>query len=114
LSHAPAALRARYERIRNIGVVCVLHKLKRSVSPNFWINISDPDFAIPGVVEFSNLRPLANTVVYVPYYMPTTNPKFAQGDDVFVTESWAYLKRLNPTLADADRLASHVGRLRYA
>ncbi|QGZ96545.1 NAD(P)/FAD-dependent oxidoreductase [Terricaulis silvestris] len=113
LSQAPE-LRPAYERMDNVGVVCVLHKLKRSVSDNFWINISDPDFEIPGLVEFSNLRPLANTVVYVPYYMPATQPKWGWSDEQFVAESWGYLKRINPALADDDRLASHVGRLRYA
>jgi protoporphyrinogen oxidase len=113
LSQAPE-LKSDYERMDNVGVVCVLHKLKRSVSDNFWINISDPNFEIPGLVEFSNLRPLANTVVYVPYYMPATQPKWGWSDEQFVTESWGYLKRINPVLTDDDRLASHVGRLRYA
>lgn len=111
---AHAALRAPYEAIKNIGVVCVLHKLKKPVTDNFWVNISDPDIDIPGFVEFSNLRPLDNTVVYVPYYMPQTNPKFGADDADFVTESFGYLKRVNPDLTDEDRLASHVARLRYA
>lgn len=114
LSQAPAELRAAYERIENIGVVCVLHKLKRSVSENFWINISDPAFTIPGIVEFSNLRPLPDHVVYVPYYMPPTQAKWTAADDAFIAESWSYLKRINPALQDSDRIASHVGRLRYA
>ena len=50
--------------------------LKRSVTPHFWINISDRRFGIPGLVEFSNLRPTGDTMVFVPYYMPATNPKF--------------------------------------
>jgi protoporphyrinogen oxidase len=104
-----------YERIQNIGVVCVLHKIRRSVTDNFWLNISDDRCDIPGIVEFSNLRPLGGeTVVYVPYYMPQSNEKFAMSDSAFVTESWNYLKLINPDLIDADRTASHVGRLRYA
>ena len=59
-----------YDAIRNIGVVCVVLKLKRSVTPHFWVNVVDPRIEIPGIIEFSNLRPTGDTVVYVPYYMP--------------------------------------------
>lgn len=110
----PEAAKAAYNSIRNIGVVCVVHKLKRSVTPHFWLNVVDETMAIPGIIEFSNLRPTPQTIVYVPYYMPTDNPKFAASDESFVAESFGYLKRINPALADFDRLASHVGRLRHA
>ena len=110
----PEAAKAAYDAIRNIGVVCVVHKLRRSVTPHFWLNIVDETMAIPGIIEFSNLRPTPEPIVYVPYYMPTDNPKFAASDESFVAESFGYLKRINPALGDADRLASHVGRLRHA
>ena len=110
----PAADRARYEAIKNIGVVCVVFRLKRSVTPHFWVNISDARFEIPGIVEFSNLRPTGDTVVYIPYYMPTTHPKFAKDDAFFRDEAFGYLKRLNPALRNGDLIACYVGRLRHA
>ena len=110
----PAADLARYRAIVNIGVVCVVFRLKRSVSPHFWINIADPRFEIPGIVEFSNLRPTGDTVVYVPYYMPTTHPKFARSDDGFRAEALGYLKLINPAIGEGDVIACHVGRLRHA
>ncbi len=36
-----ADLKARYARIRNVAVVCVIRELKRPVSKYFWVNISD-------------------------------------------------------------------------
>lgn len=115
LADLPEPLLARYRALPNIGVVCVLHKLRRSVSPHFWTNVNDPDMAIPGLVEFSRLRPLGDGhVLYIPYYMPQTHEKFAWPDERFVAETTAYLKRLNPALTDADFLACKVGRLRYA
>lgn len=110
----PAADRARYRAIANIGVVCVVFRLKRSVTPHFWVNICDPRFEIPGIVEFSNLRPTGDTVVYIPYYMPVTHPKFAKDDAFFRTEGFGYLKLINPSLREEDVLAFHVGRLRHA
>jgi protoporphyrinogen oxidase len=103
-----------YKGFDNVGVVCVIHKLKRRISPNFWVNVSDPRIEIPGFVEFSNLRPTGDVIVYVPYYMPTTHPKFAWSDEALANESFGYLKMVNPDLTDADRIDAHVGRLRYA
>ncbi|MGE4062288.1 MAG: NAD(P)/FAD-dependent oxidoreductase [Rhodospirillaceae bacterium] len=110
----PEPVKAAYERLENIGVVCVVHKLKRPVTKNFWLNISDPNIDIPGIVEFSNLRPLKDHVVYVPYYMPITHPKFSWNGDELISESFGYLKRINPALNDNDRIASALGRLKYA
>ena len=106
--------RARYEAIANIGVVCVVFRLKRSVTPHFWVNICDPRFEIPGIVEFSNLRPTGDAVVYIPYYMPVTHEKFAKDDAFFRAEGFGYLRMLNPALSDDDVVAFHVGRLRHA
>ncbi|HMK80975.1 MAG TPA: NAD(P)/FAD-dependent oxidoreductase [Xanthobacteraceae bacterium] len=110
----PPQERARYEAIVNIGVVCVVFRLKRSVTQHFWVNISDPRFEIPGIVEFSNLRPTGDTVVYIPYYMPTTHPKFARDDAFFRGEAFGYLKLINPELSDDDVVTFAVGRLRHA
>ena len=110
----PAEERARYDAIANIGVVCVVFRLKRSVTPHFWVNISDPRFEIPGIVEFSNLRPTGDTVVYIPYYMPVTHPKFAKDDAFFRAEGFRYLSLINPALREDDVTAFYVGRLRHA
>ena len=107
-------LAARYEGFDNVGVVCVVHQLAKPVSRNFWVNISDPAIAAPGIVEFSNLRPLDRHIVYVPFYMPTSNPGFARTDEAFVEESFGYLQAINPALKAEDGVASHVARLRYA
>ncbi|MFC3080442.1 NAD(P)/FAD-dependent oxidoreductase [Phenylobacterium terrae] len=110
----PELSRAAYAGIRNIGVICVVHKLKRSVSPHFWVNIVEPGIEIPGIIEFSNLRPLPDTVVYVPYYMPTDHPKWTASDQALADESFGYMQRINPALTEDDRLAFKVGRLRFA
>jgi protoporphyrinogen oxidase len=110
----PEASKQAYEAIRNIGVICVVHKLKRPVSRHFWVNIVEPGIEIPGIIEFSNLRPMPDTVVYVPYYMPTDHPKWSWTDQQLADESFSYIRRINPSLTEVDRLASKVGRLRYA
>ena len=110
----PDTWRTRYEAIRNIGVVCLLLKLKRSVSRNFWLNIVDPSIEIPGIIEFSNLRTLDDTVIYVPYYMPTSHPKWEWSDARFIEEAFGYIRRVAPSLGPEDLLEASVGRLSYA
>jgi protoporphyrinogen oxidase len=110
----PDAAKKAYDAIRNIGVVCLVFKLKKSVTPNFWVNAFDPSIGIPGFVEFSRLRPTGDTIVYVPYYMPTSNPGWRRSDAELIDEAFGYLKRVNPSLTDADRIDARAGRLLYA
>jgi protoporphyrinogen oxidase len=110
----PSNWKERFQAIHNIGLICVIFKLSRSVSPHFWVNVSEPDIDIPGVVEFSNLRNVGgDTIVYVPYYMPITNKKFSWPDHDLLAEAFICLQRLNPSLQPTDILATKVARLRY-
>jgi protoporphyrinogen oxidase len=104
----------RYRKVQNIGVVCLIYKLKKPVTDNFWLNISDPEFEIPGIIEMSNLRPLPDHLVYVPYYMPQSHPKFSWSDDQIIEEATGYLKKLNPELQDEDIIAVNASRYAFA
>jgi protoporphyrinogen oxidase len=110
----PKTLLDRYARLDNIGAICVLFKLSRSLSKYFWLNTSDPEMEIPGVIEFSRLRPLDDHVVYVPYYLPQDHPRFGASDEELIEESLECLQRINPDLKPRDVLATRVTRLRYA
>ena len=110
----PTDYRIRYESIQNMGVVCVIFRLRKSVSRNFWLNVSDESMEIPGIIEFSNLRPLQDSVVYVPYYMPRDYPKFSNDNNYFITEAKQYIKQLNPEISDGDFIAEHASRYGYA
>ncbi len=110
----PDEWKRRYDDILNIGVVCLLFKLKRSVTPHFWVNIAEPGIEIPGIIEFSNLRPVRDTIVFVPYYMPVTHEKFSWPDAKLIDEAFGYLRRIQPALTRDDVLSTYVGRLRHA
>ena len=110
----PEVLKARYRAIHNIGICCVVLKLSRSVSPHFWTNVEEPGIEIPGIIEFTNLRPVGPTIVYVPYYMPTSNKKFSWTDEQLVSESMSCLTRLNPLVTRADLVDARVFRLPHA
>ncbi len=110
----PPELKARYQAIHSIGVICVIFRLRRSVSPHFWVNISEEGIEIPGIIEFSNLRSVGDgAIVYVPYYMPITNAKFSWPDNRLCEEAFACLRRINPSLEREDVIDTKVGRLRH-
>jgi protoporphyrinogen oxidase len=110
----PPELKARYQAIHSIGVICVILKLKRPVSPHFWVNISEDGIEIPGIIEFSNLRSVGNdAIVYVPYYMPVTNAKFSWPDDRLCDNAFTCLRRINPSLRKEDIIDVKIARLRH-
>jgi protoporphyrinogen oxidase len=110
----PEDLIASYRAIKNIGVCCVVMKLARSVSRHFWINVEDENIDIPGVIEFTNLREVGASIIYVPYYMPASQDKFAWTDEQFIVDAMSCLMRLNPEIREEDLIESRVFRLRHA
>ena len=110
----PADILQRFKSLKNVAVVCVIVKLRKPLSENFWLNTNDPDMDIPGLVEYSNLRPLDQHIVYVPFYVPSEHPKFAEPDQVFIEKVKRYLKKINPLLTDDDFLELRASRYRYA
>lgn len=110
----PVDISNKFKALKNIAVVCVIAKLKIKVTENFWLNINDPDMDIPGLVEYTNLQSLENSIVYVPFYMPGENVKFLDSDEVFIDKVKCYLKKINPQIVEDDFLAIRASRYRYA
>jgi protoporphyrinogen oxidase len=110
----PEEILERLRSVDNIAVVCVLAKLKKRFTENFWLNINDKRIDIPGFVEQSNLRPLEDHVVYAPYYMPGDHEKFSEGDEAFIDKVCSFLRMINPELSDDDITAVRVFRYRFA
>jgi len=103
-----------YKCIDNIGVVCVIIKLKKQLTKNFWLNINDERLDVPGIIEYSNLRDLNESVVYVPFYLPRDNTKFQCADQEFIDEATVIIKTVNPSIQDEDILDIHASRYGYA
>ena len=110
----PEQLLDQYRALKNIAVICVIVRLKRPLTENFWLNVNDPGMDIPGLVEYTNLRPLDEHIVYVPYYIPGEHPGYAEPDAVYLDKVKYYLQRINPELGDDDFLEMRASRYRYA
>ncbi len=120
IPHLPKDVLTKYSELKNIGVVCLIFKLKRKVTNNFWLNINSDGIEIPGIIEYSNLYPnpgqcdVPEHIVYVPFYMPQENLKYNNTDEQFIAESKQYLFEINNSLDDGDILDVTVSRYGFA
>ena len=98
----------------NIAGVCVIAKLDMPLTENFWLNTNDESMDIPGIIEYSNLNSEVGNIVYVPYYMPQSNPMYKESDEVFIEKVRRYFKTINPDIKDENILDVRVHRYHYA
>ena len=110
----PQEFADRINAIKNIPVACVILKLKHPLSENFWMNINDPSIEIPGVIEYSNLNPMGQAIVYAPFYMPKTNPKWSYSNESLINEVVGYLGKINSEFSSDWILATHCHRYEFA
>ncbi|MDF2396734.1 FAD-dependent oxidoreductase [Pseudomonas sp. 3MA1] len=110
----PTEIQEKFRSLKNIAVVCVIAKLRKTLTENFWLNTNDPQMDIPGLVEYSNLRPLDQHIIYIPFYMPGEHEKFSDPDQIFIEKTRAYLQKINPTLTTEDFIEIRVNRYRHA
>jgi protoporphyrinogen oxidase len=110
----PADVLARLRGVENIAVVCVIARLRKRLTENFWLNVNDERMDIPGLVEYTNLRPLDGHVVYVPYYMPVDHPDFGLPDEAFLERVRRYMMIINPQLTAEDVVEMRASRYRHA
>jgi protoporphyrinogen oxidase len=107
-------LHSKFTEKHNIAVVCVIVKLKRNLTENFWTNTNDDEMDIPGIIEYTNLNPAHGHIVYVPYYIPREHPKYSDPDKVFRQKITHYFKKINPEMTDDDFIDIRVHRYPYA
>jgi protoporphyrinogen oxidase len=110
----PTETLRKFRAIKNIAVVCVVIKLNRKFTDNFWLNVSDKNMDIPGFIEYTNLRPLKYHYIYVPFYMPQSNKKYKDSNSIFIEKVKTYMMKINPLLVEKNFLSAHVNRYKYA
>jgi protoporphyrinogen oxidase len=90
---------------RYLGVVCLILKLRRSLTPYYSINICDPT-PITTVVETSHVVGTEHTgglrLAYLPKYCDPSAPEFSEEDESIYRRFTAMLARLVPDFSDED------------
>ena len=109
---------ARIRQIQYIGVVCALLSLTRPFSRSFWLNINDPNVRFNGVIETTNLnhnlKQAGLNLLYVPIYLPTSEPFYSLSDQDLLDEYLPMLRRVNPDFSSKWIKEMHVSRTPYA
>lgn len=87
-------------QIKYVGVVCMLLSLTQPFSPNFWLNTNDSRISFNGIIEMTNLRTelrkASLNLVYIPYYLATTEARYQASEAALYAEYTGALKLLNP------------------
>jgi len=87
-------------QIRYIGVVCGMMSLRRPFSPHFWTNINDPRVSFNGIIEQTNLnanlRDAGLHLAYIPFYLPTDDPRYTASDEALFDEYAEMLRLIQP------------------
>jgi len=117
----PGQTTAYFEKARQvkyIGVVCMVLNLKYSFSPNFWLNINDPRICFNGIIEQTNLNPNLRAaglnIIYIPYYLPVSEPRYSFSDQQLYGEYIGMLKLVNPAFDESWIVDRFVSRTAYA
>jgi protoporphyrinogen oxidase len=102
----------------NIGVRCLLLKLRAPFSPYFWINANDNALPLCGLVEYTNLNPADRFggyhFVYSPLYLPSTDKEYGLSPDVVLQETLSSLVQMNPRFDPASIVDFRVFREPFA
>jgi protoporphyrinogen oxidase len=99
----------------NVGVVCVVMKLEKALTENFWLNINDENMDIPGVIEISNLNiELSENIVYLPFYLHKNSVKYQDDDNKFKDKATKYVSLINENINASDIKDIKVFRCEYA
>jgi protoporphyrinogen oxidase len=103
------------EQCRYLGVICVLLRLSRSVSPYFTLNITDRRVPLTTVVETTHVvdpDEVGGTLLYVTKYLDPASGAFDVDDAAIEAEYLAHVRTIFPSLHVDEILASRVQRAR--
>ncbi len=93
----PADYRKQAVDLGNIGVRCIVLRMKKSLSPYFWINVND-DLPVCGLIEYTNLNPpeafRGETLVYSPLYVPAAHPRYRSPEEEVLRETLESMGRI--------------------
>jgi protoporphyrinogen oxidase len=69
---------------------------------------------IPGIIEYTNLNPLKDKVVYFPFYLHRSHENFSKPDDFFYKLISRYCQKINPRFEKSWILGKAIHRYEYA
>jgi protoporphyrinogen oxidase len=105
------------DQTRYLGVVCVVARVAKSISPYYALNITDRRIPLTTVVETTHVvdpERAGGTLLYIPKYVTPDNPDLERPAADVKREYLDHVRTMFPALRPADVLAAHVARARVA
>jgi protoporphyrinogen oxidase len=105
-----------HSNLKYLGVICPSLLLKKSISPYYVTNITDPWPPFTGVIEMTALIDKAevsgNHLVYLPKYVNPDDPLFEKSDEEIRDLFFGALIKMYPELSNDDLVFWGVSRAR--
>lgn len=102
----PSEYRSKAEQIRFLGNVCLVLRLKKSLSNTYWLNVGDPRFPFVGIIEHTNFDSTQNYggehIAYLSKYLPTSDAMYSMTDDQLFEYALPHIQRMFPDFNPAE------------
>jgi protoporphyrinogen oxidase len=119
LVELPAVYRDAVAAVPFRGIVCVLIELTESVSPYYWLNVTDRlGLGCVGIIEHTNLvgpeRYGGRRLVYLAHYVDRADPAWTAGTEELIDAVLPAFRVLNPAFRENWIVDAHVARDPFA
>jgi len=108
----------RLRRVRYLGNMCLVLRLKHSLSETYWLNVNDPGFPFVGVIEHTNFDKTENYkgdhIAFLSRYLAVQDPVWTYSDEQYVDFALKHLKRMFPKMERSWVLEHRVWRAEFA
>jgi len=105
-------------RVKYLGNMCLVLRLKHSLSDTYWLNVNDPGFPFVGVIEHTNFDSTENYdgshIAFLSRYLAVEDPVWTYSDDEYVEFALQHLKRMFPEMDRSWIIEHRVWRAEYA
>jgi protoporphyrinogen oxidase len=105
------------DRCRYMGVVCLVMRVKRSISPWYTLNITDRRVTLTTIVETTHVvdpERVGGHLVYAPKYVTPESPELERSSADIRRSYMEHVRTIFNDFNPEDVLASHVARARIA
>jgi protoporphyrinogen oxidase len=105
------------DRQRYLGIVCLVARVRKSVSPYYALNITDRRVPLTSVVETTHVvdpEAAEGHLVYLPKYVNPDSPELDKSSADIRREYLGHLKTMFPAFRAEDVIAAQVARARVA
>ncbi|AWN73955.1 NAD(P)/FAD-dependent oxidoreductase [Legionella anisa] len=108
----------RLRRVKYLGNLCLVLRLKESLSNIYWTNVNDPGFPFVGVIEHTNFDSPDNYrgthIAFLSRYLAVEDPLWNYSDEQYLEFALQHLKRMFPKLDRSWILEYKLWRAEYA